>query len=120
MLREAVEYINGTQPLSLDLARIDTSVDPLGVNDRIVFASSLNGATITLTEGELSISDAVTIDASMLALGLTIDASGNDPTGNGPTDVAGDGSSVFSINLASGAATLRHLKMTGAAAALAA
>jgi hypothetical protein len=45
--------------------------------DEIVFDPTLNDGTIILTEGELSISQAVTIDASMLAEGITIDASGN-------------------------------------------
>jgi len=62
--------------------------------DTIVFASNLDGATITLTEGQLVITEEVTIDATALASGLTIDASGNDPT---PTQNNGDGSRVFRI-----------------------
>ena len=42
----------------------------------ITFDSSLNGGTIILTEGQLSISQNLTIDASTLSRGITIDANG--------------------------------------------
>jgi len=61
----------------------------------IRFDPSLSGETITLTLGELLITDAMTIDASSLARGLTIDASGNDPT---PEQDNEDGSRVFNID----------------------
>ena len=60
-------------------------------------ADGLNGGTILLTQGELSINDpdSLTIDASMLS-SLTIDA--NDPTPMGqPGDVMGDGFRIFDI-----------------------
>jgi hypothetical protein len=61
----------------------------------ITFASNLSGATLVLDMGELAITDSVTINASSLANGITIDASGNDPT---PTQDNGDGSRVFNID----------------------
>ena len=65
--------------------------------DTINFAPSLtaNGpATITLTQGELKITDALTIIGPGANL-LTIDASGNDPT---PNVDNGDGSRIFNID----------------------
>ena len=96
-LREAITYVNGAIPGADDrTAWIDESVDPLGTNDTILFDSSLAGGTILLTEGDLDITEAVTIDASTLSGSLTVDASGNDPT---PTVDNGDGTSVFDIYL---------------------
>lgn len=46
-------------------------------NTTITFDSSLDGETITLTEGELVIDRNLTIDASALPNGLTIDGGGN-------------------------------------------
>jgi hypothetical protein len=51
----------------------------------------LSGATITLTLGQFSLSHSVVIDASMLPLGITIDA--DDPS----TDL-GDGTRIFYIS----------------------
>jgi len=90
---------------------IIASNNTLGL-DFITFAASLNGKTITLgkdelgnptgVKQELTITDSVTIDASMLTQGLTIDASGNDPTPNstlddGDPDNDGDGTTVIDI-----------------------
>jgi hypothetical protein len=65
-----------------------------GPNDRIDFNSSLDGATIPLSiaRGPIDIERSVTIDASMLPAGITIDA--NDPT-PGHT---GQGIRVFNID----------------------
>jgi hypothetical protein len=54
--------------------------------------SQMNGATISLTLGELEIEKTITIDATMLTNGLTIAA--NDPT---PTQNNFDGSRIFNI-----------------------
>ena len=63
--------------------------------DEIVFDFGHDGpATILLTEGELEITDSLTITGSGAEL-LTIDASGNDPT---PDEDNGDGSRVFNID----------------------
>ncbi len=64
------------------------------VGETINFAPALNGQTITLSLGELVLDKSVKIDASALADGITIDASGNDPT---PAVDKGDGSRVFRI-----------------------
>jgi hypothetical protein len=93
----------------------------LGINDKIVFASNLNGERIKLTRGqfnelgELPITQAVTIDASMLEDGITIDAIGNDPT---PDEDNLDGTTVFWIELFLqpgdvAPVTLRNLTLTG-------
>ena len=76
----------------------------LGSNT-ITFDASLDGGTILLDNGlgELAITDSVLIDASSLVAGLTIDASGNDPT---PTVDQGDGSRVFRIDDADGGNTI--------------
>ena len=74
---------------------IGTANSSLGVFDWILFDSALDGGTILLTMGDLSIVGSVRIDAGALSGGLTIDASGNDPT---PDVDNGDGSRVLSIN----------------------
>jgi predicted outer membrane repeat protein len=63
--------------------------------ETINFDALLDGGTIRLTLGELYITRAVTLDAALLSGGLTIDASGNDPT---PAEGNGDGSRVFRID----------------------
>jgi len=81
--------------------------------DTIDFAQSLNSSTILLTEGELSITDSVIIDATSLTSGIMIDASGNDDDVNVNN---GDGSRVFSIsdpNFNGGDVTLAGLTITG-------
>jgi hypothetical protein len=99
-LREAVVLANNS--IGLDTITFSTAA-----------SDALNGATITLTQGALSISDSVTIDASLLASGITIDASGNDST---PTVNDLNGSSMFriSLSLATDVVTFNHLTMTGA------
>ncbi|QEG34894.1 choice-of-anchor Q domain-containing protein [Bythopirellula goksoeyrii] len=108
-LREALVYVNGTSvPLAGEFARIDETVDLLGQNDKIEFASSLNGGTITLAKDffplQINISRDITIDASELSGGIMIDATGNN-------------SGVFDIRLSSyygsPEATLKNLTITG-------
>ena len=82
--------------------------------DTITFDASLDGGTILLTQGELpTITTSMTIDATSLSSGLTIDSSGNDPT---PLVNDNNGSRVVSIN--DGTATnidveLRGFTLTG-------
>jgi hypothetical protein len=88
----------GDQPGTLRQAIFDA--EELDGPDIIEFAPGLNGEIITLGKdangnptftGELFISESVTIDASMLAAGITIDA------GNGMDEMpgTGDGSRIF-------------------------
>ena len=69
-------YLDITMPgegLTLRQAIEDAEQSP--GEDTIIFDSSLDGQTITLTEGTaLEITESVTIDATMLPNGLTIDA----------------------------------------------
>ena len=58
--------------------------------------------------GELAITRSLTVDATFLPLGLTIDASGNDPT---PSEDNGDGTRIFNIDDAF--VTLSGLTLTG-------
>jgi len=84
-LREAIIATNGESGL-----------------DTIDFAQSLNGLTITLNEGitgptpgkELTITDSLIIDASMLSSGLTIAGTG----GMDGTVGNGDGTRIFNIS----------------------
>ena len=77
----------------------------VGGADTIEFAAALTSggpATLTLTQGELPITDALAINGPGADL-LTIDASGNDPTPDSTLDDGddlndGDGSRVFNIN----------------------
>jgi len=82
--------------------------------ETIDFDASLDGGTILLTLGELPISRTLTIDGSALTDGLTIDASGNDPT---PAEDKGDGSRLFNIDDRNGSRVLeveiRGLTLTG-------
>ena len=103
-LRDAIAYVNQAfSPGSFDDAQIETfnNTEPLGINDKIIFDPSLNGGTIKLgidsngdpvvfpgnEDAELNIESSVTIDATMLSKGLTIDAGGGTDgvvgTGNG-------------------------------------
>jgi CSLREA domain-containing protein len=87
-----------------------------GLADTISFAPGLDGGRIVLTRGELDIADSVTIDASALPHGLTIDASGNDPT---PEVRDGKGSRVSyfggrDLMSKEGALNLIGLTLTGA------
>ena len=87
----------------------------------IDFDASLDGGTIWLVLGELAITRSITIDASALAHGLTLDASRNDPT---PQEDNGDGIRVFRIGNGHGhidegtdasvaAVTMHGLTLTG-------
>ncbi len=107
---DTVDFTDGV--LSLREAIFATNVVPGA--DTIEFDAALDGATIVLTEGELEITDSLTIDASALASGLAIDASGNDPT---PDVNDGDGSRVLNIDDGDDEllrdVTLRGLTITG-------
>jgi len=84
---------------AIQAANTDTSVDGSVAGsgtDTILFDGSLSGQTITLDdmEGELTITEALTIDASSLAAGIIIDAgNGTDNTFN-----TGDGFRIFNID----------------------
>ena len=79
-------------------------------HDEIVFASNLDGVPIVLTQGELSITKPVTIDAQ--GQDITIDASGNDskPT---PVPNDGDGSRVIKIELSALAGVTQQVTLDG-------
>jgi CSLREA domain-containing protein len=81
-LREAISLANGAAGVNL-----------------IAFAPALDGRTILLSLGELVISEAVTIDASSLVTGLTINAN--------------QVSRVFNITATTGNFVLNHLTITG-------
>ena len=97
----------------LSLREALESANASATDDVILFDPSLSGGTIVLSLGELLIADDVKIDASTLALGLTIDASDNDTTPNddgGGTHVLVVDDGTFSNIFA----TLRGLTLTGA------
>jgi hypothetical protein len=83
-------------------------------NEIIDFDAALDGGTILLTLGDLKIAKSLTIDATALPIGLTIDASSNDPT---PGEDNGDGSRVFTIDdgtpTADSEVTITGLTLTG-------
>jgi hypothetical protein len=92
-LTDSVDFNDGLT--SLREAIFATNL--IGGADTIDFAASLTSsgpATLTLTQGELKITDDLTIAGPGAEL-LTIDASGNDPT---PDENNGDGSRVFNID----------------------
>jgi predicted outer membrane repeat protein len=93
-LREAVEVVQLGDKSGLDsLTATNQVIGTLGSSDTINFASTLNGGTITLSLllGEIGFSKSLTIDASGLNNGITVN--GNDPT-PGHT---GSGIRIFSI-----------------------
>jgi CSLREA domain-containing protein len=74
-LREAINVVNSGSTGSLGSAELGQVTGSLGSSDRIVFASSLAGKTITLTMGELAIAKNLDIDASSLT-GLNVSGNG--------------------------------------------
>ena len=89
---DVVDIADGMTSLREAIASTNLAVG----NDTIEFDPSLDGAIINLVQplGELAISDSVTIDASNLAAGLTIDA------GHGSDSVpgTGDGFRIFNVD----------------------
>jgi len=82
-----VSNVNDSGPGSLRAAIAASSA----TGDNIIFASNLSGATITLTNDELLLDNSLSIDASALAGGLTIN-------GNGASrvfEVGGDATNVL-------------------------
>jgi hypothetical protein len=88
------------------------AIDRAPANETIDFDVALNGATITLDRelGELAFAKSLTIDASLLPNGITID--GDDQSSN-----LGDGIRIFNITAfgdTTPLVTLIGLKLTGA------
>jgi hypothetical protein len=79
-LREAIEAVAQGNSSGLDGTTISTQISGAYGNDIIRFASGLNGAQIdlALAFGQLDIAKTLTIDASALSAGITIN--GSDPT----------------------------------------
>ncbi len=94
---------------------IDAAEHTGGANEikfSTVSGDGLNGGTITLTQGEFEITESLTIDASMLTNGLTIDANDTTP------ETLSDGIRIFNITDTSGGSgpplvTLIGLTLTG-------
>lgn len=109
-LGDAPVIASGNAPGTLRQAIFDANAS--GGADSIAFAAGLHG-TITLTAGELLITEALSIDGPGAHL-IAVDASGNDPT---PSDSNGDGSRVFHINdsqiAANNPVTIGGLTITG-------
>jgi hypothetical protein len=96
----------GDQPGTIRQAIFDAQIS-LEADDRIEFASNINNATIMLTQGELTITQSVTIDASMLEDGITIKAFD-------PSPEVGNGTRIFNIpGFGSNLVTLKRLTLTG-------
>ena len=89
-LREAIATINSGAATG---GCVNASADAFGINDTIVFSAS---NTITLTAGELAISENVSIDASSVS-GVVISAADNSRI----------------INLSADNLTLSHITLTG-------
>ena len=119
---DADTFVDGDGIMTLREAVFEANDNP--AHDSIHFVLPPNEDTITLgkdaagnslnlgTNGELSISHPITIDAQ--GQGITVDASGNDPTPNSNINV-GDGSSVFHVFVLSsgGDITFDGLNITG-------
>ncbi len=92
-LREAVERANFDDDpdiIKFDASLLNGAIIKLGID------ANGNNLNFSSTQGELAITEAVTIDATMLTDGITIDASGNDDTLGVDN---GDGSRVFNIDI---------------------
>jgi predicted outer membrane repeat protein len=111
-LADAVDAGDGVTSLREAILATNQAAGP----DEIDFAASLTSpggpATILLTQGELAITDSLTITGPGADL-LTLDASGNDPT---PDSNNGDGSRVLNIDDAN-AANLLDVSIGGLALA---
>ena len=107
----------------IDEADGDISDGDISLRDALAFASdgteirfddSLDGGRIVLSMGQLVVNNILSIDATSLPTGMTIDASGNDPT---PDEAQGDGSRVFFINIGASneleRSTIAGLTITG-------
>ncbi len=97
-LREAVEVVQQGNTNGLDSTTIANQISgiPLGNNDTINFATSLNGATITLDRanlGQISFGKSLTISVDRIALPAGVTVNADDPT-PGRT---GHGIRVFNI-----------------------
>ncbi len=99
---------SGSLRAAVDMSNVSPGVDT------IVFDSSLGGQTIGLTGGEIAIRQSVTIDATALSAGVTIDAAGSDLT---PNVADGQGSRIFNIDdgdvLMETVVEMRGLELTG-------
>ncbi len=73
--RAAVDTV--TTPADSGPGSLRNIIAAAGTGDTIVFSSTMAGQTIYLTNGELFIAQNLTIDASSLAGGITIDGGGN-------------------------------------------
>jgi len=98
-------FLDGSVTLreAIAAANTDTSVDGSVAGngaDTINFSAALSGQTIILGGTELAITDTLTIDATALANGITIDANNS--------------SRIFNITAASGNFELAGLTLTGA------
>jgi hypothetical protein len=128
--RLRIESLEGRQLLAVFTVNIDVDEDDgvqdgeISIRDAIIAASagdtinfdeSLDGATITLDRvnlGQIEFGKSLTIDASMLSNGITIDA-------NDPSSTFGDGIRIFNItDPTSGSApplvTMKNRTLTGA------
>jgi hypothetical protein len=124
-LREAIAFVNlQAQPSNDEI--MNHIIGTLGVNDKIVFDSSLNGQTIRLQYIDeasthtvaLSINRNVTIDATMLPQGLTLDAIEGEIDWNMPGEQRGDQDGLRVFDIGGGetsnlSVTLAGLTMTG-------
>jgi hypothetical protein len=96
---DVVDLEDGVVSLREAIAEANSVAGP----DTIEFDFGHDGPeTIVLTQGELAITDSLTIHGTGASL-LTIDASGNDPTPDsnfedGDADNDGDGSRIFHVN----------------------
>ena len=80
------------------LLSLREAIAEAGKGDSISFAPSLDGATLTLEQGELLVGKSITIDASGLESGLTIDA--------------GQQSRVFKVHSSSGTIDVEFKSLT--------
>ncbi|MFV2068619.1 MAG: Ig-like domain-containing protein [Pirellulales bacterium] len=95
-----VDEDNGnTDPGDLSLREAINLANDTPGRDAVIFDSSLDGGTISLLLGEMEITEALVVDATSLASGLTIDAQ--------------ESSRIFKITATSGDFTIAGLTLTG-------
>lgn len=99
-IEDVVDFNDGVTSLREAIARAN---DRIGIDEIVFDLGNQLRSTIRLTEGELEITDVVTITGPGPTL-LTIDASGNDPTPDSTYDDGddsndGDGSRIFSFDV---------------------
>lgn len=108
------DVVSRTDDSEFGYGTLRNAIDRAGAGSTIVFDSSLSGATIVLTAGELVLDKDLTFDATALPEGITIDASGGTSGNRVMTIPAGVSATLKGLTLTGGDATTAPVPNGGA------